>query len=215
MKGFKAGKNTSLLLRIFVHVGALLPLLWLYWAVPQGLLGADPVKELIHYLGMGALRLLLLTLCVSPLAKALKFALLVRLRRPLGLWCFVWAALHFTVWLSLDLGFDWKLIGEELVTRTYIVLGFVALLLLLALAVTSIPRILRSMGRSWKKLHRTIYLIAVLTCIHFWWSVKSGWIEPAIYLSIALFLLWLRRSAILSSLFPKGKQAFGKGSLQK
>lgn len=215
MKGFRPGKKTSLTLRIVVHVGAFLPLLWLFWAVPQGALGADPVKELIHFLGMGALRLLLLTLCVSPLAKALKFGLLVRLRRPLGLWCFVWASLHFVTWLALDLGFDWSLIGEELVTRTYIVVGFVALFLLLALAVTSIPKILRSMGKNWKKLHRTIYLIVVLASIHFWWSVKSGWIEPAIYLSLALFLLYLRRRTILPGLFTNEKLTDLKGSLQK
>lgn len=205
-KGFKPGRKTALALRVLVHVLALLPLLWLFFAVPQGLLGADPVKELTHYLGIGALRLLLLSLCVSPLAKKLKFGQLVRLRRPLGLWCFAWAALHFTTWLALDLAFDWWLIGEELIKRTYILVGFVALLLLLALAVTSIPRILRAMGRNWKKLHRTIYLIAILACVHFWWSVKSGWVEPAVYLGVALFLLWLRRNIILLILFPNEKK---------
>ncbi|WP_439135049.1 protein-methionine-sulfoxide reductase heme-binding subunit MsrQ [Pseudomaricurvus sp.] len=199
-KKFRPGRKVSVTLRCLVHIGALLPLLWLFWAVPQGLLGADPVKELIHFLGMGALRLLLLTLCVSPLAKWLKFGLLMRLRRPLGLWCFVWASLHFSTWLALDLAFDWSLIGEELIKRTYILVGFVALLLLLALAITSTPRILRAMGRNWKKLHSSIYLITVLACVHFWWSVKSGWIEPAIYFAFAVGLLWLRRKNIRSLL---------------
>lgn len=194
----KPGRKTSNTLRVCVHIGALAPLLWLYWAIPQGVLGADPVKELTHFLGIGALRLLLLTLCISPLARALKFGLLVRLRRPLGLWCFVWAALHFSTWLALDLTFEWSLIGEELVKRTYILVGFLALLLLLALAITSIPKIMRSMGRRWKQLHRSIYLIVLLVCLHFWWSVKSGWIEPCSYLIIALFLLWLRRDNIMS-----------------
>lgn len=179
-------------LQLFTHLGAAAPLLWLVGAIPAGALGGDPVKELIHFLGMGALRLLLLTLAVTPLAKGLRYGQLLRLRRPLGLWCFAWASLHFMTWLALDLGFTWGLIGSELVKRTYILLGFVAWLLLLALAVTSIPRLLRAMGRNWKILHRSIYLIAGLVCVHFWWSVKSGWLEPAIYLALAALLVALR-----------------------
>lgn len=189
-------KNAAILLQIGVHLGALLPLLWLFYAINAGRLGGDPVKELIHYLGMGTIRLLLLTLLVSPLAKSLHFGQLNRLRRPLGLWCFTWATLHFSAWLVLDLGLDWSLIGEELVKRTYILLGFSAWLILLALAVTSIPALLRKMGRSWKKLHGLLYVVVLLACWHFWWSVKSGWIEPAIYFSVAILLLVWRRESL-------------------
>ena len=180
-------------LHVAVHVGALLPLLWLIIAVPRGALGGDPVVELIHFLGLGALRLLLLTLLISPLAESLKFGRLLRLRRPLGLWCFTWASLHFVAWLSLDLGFAWSLIGEEIVKRTYILIGFTVWVILSALAITSIPKLMRAMGKRWKQLHRWIYPAVLLACIHFWWSVKSGWIEPCSYLAIAVFLLWLRR----------------------
>ena len=190
-------KPTAVALQIAVHIGALIPLLWLFVAINQGRLGGDPVKELIHYLGMGTIRLLLLTLLVSPLAKSLHFGQLNRLRRPLGLWCFAWATLHFSAWLALDLALDWSLIGAELVKRTYILLGFSAWLILLALAVTSIPALLKKMGRSWKKLHGLLYLVVALACWHFWWSVKSGWIEPAIYTAIALALLAWRRQAVL------------------
>lgn len=188
---------------MLVHAGAVAPLLWLIYAVPRGALGGDPVKELIHFLGLGALRLLLLTLLVAPLARGLHFGQLMRVRRPLGLWCFAWASLHLTTWLALDLGFAWGLIGEELVKRTYILVGFTAWLLLLALAVTSIPVLVRRLGRRWKPLHRGIYLIAILGCVHFWWSLKSGWIEPAIYLAVALALLWPRRRQIAQSLMPR------------
>ena len=201
------GKRTAyilaLTLRIGVHIGSALPLVWLYFAVPRGALGGDPVEELIHFLGIGALRLLLLTLMVSPLAKLVKVGQLNKLRRPLGLWCFAWASLHFSVWLSLDLRFAWLLIGEELVKRTYILLGFTAWLILLALAITSVPKILRAMGKNWKKLHSLIYIAVVLACVHFWWSVKSGWIEPAIYLAIACGLLWFRRERLLKIIRPK------------
>ncbi|QIL91432.1 protein-methionine-sulfoxide reductase heme-binding subunit MsrQ [Microbulbifer sp. SH-1] len=189
-------KNAAILLQIGVHLGALAPLLWLFFAISDGRLGGDPVKELIHYLGMGTIRLLLLTLLVSPLAKSLHFGQLNRLRRPLGLWCFTWATLHFSAWLALDLGLDWSLIGEELVKRTYILLGFSAWVILFALAVTSIPAVLRKMGRNWKKLHGLLYVVVLLACWHFWWSVKSGWIEPAIYFAVALLLLVWRRDSV-------------------
>ena len=184
-------------LRALVHLGALGSLLWLGYAVPAGLLGGDPVQGLTHYLGKGALHLLLLTLLVSPLAKRWRQGQLIKLRRPLGLWCAVWAGLHFMVWLGLDLQFDWGLIGGELIKRSYIVVGAIALLLLLALGITSIPALLRAMGPSWQRLHNWIYAVALLVPVHYWWSVKSGWQEPLIYLLLALALLWPRRDKLL------------------
>jgi len=179
-------------LQVAVHLGSVVPLIWLFWALPAGRFGGDPVPELIHYLGLGGLRLLLLTLLVSPLVRRWSKPLLNRLRRPLGLWAFVWVTLHFSAWLALDLGLQWSLIGQEIVKRTYILIGFSVWLVLLALAVTSIPRLVRAMGRRWKRLHQLIYPAAILSCIHFWWSLKSGWIEPCIYLVIAVLLLGWR-----------------------
>ena len=190
-------------LQVAVHVGSLLPLAWLFWAVPAGELGGDPVPELIHYLGLGGLRLLILTLLITPLVRWTSKPLLNRLRRPLGLWAFVWVTLHFSAWLGLDLIFAWSLIGEEIIKRTYILVGFTVWLILLALAVTSIPGLVRSMGRKWKSLHRLIYPAVVLGCIHFWWSLKSGWIEPAIYLVVALFLISLRMKNLRNGLFHR------------
>lgn len=179
--------------RVLIHLLSMLPLLWLFWAIPAGKLGGDPIQELIHFLGLGGIRLLLLSLLISPLAKKTRFPLLNRWRRPLGLWAFVWASLHFGAWMAFDLGFYWQLIGGELVKRTYILLGFSVWLVLLAMAVTSIPRLVKAMGKHWKTLHRLIYPISLVACIHFWWSLKSGWIEPVIYLAIALWLLSFRR----------------------
>ncbi|PJG59590.1 protein-methionine-sulfoxide reductase heme-binding subunit MsrQ [Aeromonas cavernicola] len=189
--------NHARLLRAMVHLGAGIFLLWLVYAIPAGLLGGDPIPELIHYLGKGALNLLLLTLLVTPVAKKWRQGALIKLRRPLGLWCFVWASLHVLVWVGLDLQFDWALIGGELVKRRYIVVGLVALLLLAALSITSLPALLRRMGSRWQKLHNWIYAIAILVPIHYWWSVKSGWLEPVIYLLLAAALLWLRRDRLL------------------
>ena len=184
-------------LHVSVHVFSLLPLIWLYAAVTQNRLGGEPLQAIEHYLGMGALRLLLITLCITPLAKWFKAGRLLRLRRPLGLWCFAWASLHFGIWIVFDLQFFWGLIGEEIIKRNYILVGFTAWLILIPLAVTSIPALQRSMGSAWKKLHNWVYLVVILVPIHFLWSVKSGLIEPLVYLSLALFLLWLRRDRLL------------------
>ncbi len=166
------------LLQAGVHAGSLLPLLWLFWALPAGRFGGDPVPELIHYLGLGGLRLLILTLSVTPLVRWSGKPLLNRLRRPLGLWAFVWVTLHFAAWISLDLIFAWALIGQEIVKRSYILIGFAVWLILLVLAVTSIPRLVRAMGRRWKFLHRLIYPAAILGCIHFWWSLRLARAAP-------------------------------------
>lgn len=185
------------LLRALVHLGALGFLLWLVFAIPAGRLGGDPVPELIHYLGKGALNLLLLTLLVSPLAKRWRQGQLIKLRRPLGLWSMAWALLHFMAWLGLDLQFDWGLIAGELVKRSYIVVGLVALLLMIALGITSLPALQRVMGPAWQKLHNWVYAIALLVPVHYWWSVKSGWLEPLIYLALACALLLPRRDRLL------------------
>ncbi|MGL4515298.1 MAG: protein-methionine-sulfoxide reductase heme-binding subunit MsrQ [Shewanella sp.] len=184
-------------LKILVHMGSLSFLLWLGYAIPVGLLGGDPVPELIHYLGKGALNLLLLTLLVSPLAKRWRQGQLLKLRRLLGLWCAAWAVLHFVVWLGLDLQFDWGLIGGELVKRSYIVVGALALVLLIALSITSIRALQRAMGPTWQKLHNWIYVVALLVPVHYWWSVKSGWQEPLIYLLLACALLVPRSNKMM------------------
>lgn len=201
----RIGSRSTLFLKIFVHVFSALPLLWVWWAVWRGLLGYDPSQALSHYLGKGAIHLLFLTLCVSPLSKILSKKVqgagyLIRLRRPLGLWCFTWASCHFYAWIAYYLLFDWAFVGEEIVKRKYILLGFAAWMILLALAITSIPKIVRKMGRKWKKLHNWIYAVALMAPIHYWWSVKSGFIEPLIYLIIALLLLSFRRQLLLKPL---------------
>lgn len=194
----KTVKHLAIALRLCAHIACFLPLLWLFFAIPAGTLGGDPVKELIHFLGIGALRILLLCLAVSPLVKLLKQAPLMSLRRPLGLWAFTWASLHIFSWLAFDLAYDWPLIIEETTKRTYIVLGFIAWLLLFILSVSSIPKLVRNMGKQWTKLHGSIYLIILLVCLHFWWSVKSGWIEPAIYFSLAVLLLLVRKKKLIA-----------------
>jgi methionine sulfoxide reductase heme-binding subunit len=137
---------------------------------------------------------------VTPFVRQFHFPQLSRVRRPLGLWSYAWVSLHLAVWISLDLAFAWHLIGSEIIERSYILLGFSVWLMLSALAVTSVPRLVRAMGRRWKTLHRWIYAAAIAGCVHFWWSLKSGWIEPALYLAGAVALISLRRKVFLTYL---------------
>ncbi|CAM2988492.1 protein-methionine-sulfoxide reductase heme-binding subunit MsrQ [Moritella viscosa] len=173
-------------LKAYIHIFAIMPLVYLGLAINADTLGGDPVQAVIHFLGKGALNLLLATLAISPLAKRYKEGLLISTRRLVGLYCFFYATLHLAAFVWLDLGGDLGLFLQELIKRSYIWLGMIAFIILLLLALTSPMWVRRKMRLSWKKLHSLIYLVALLTPLHYYLSVKSGWVEPTIY---ALFLL--------------------------
>jgi methionine sulfoxide reductase heme-binding subunit len=178
-----------------------LPLLWLAGRALEfaGLtLGANPVEALLHGLGSWGLRLLLLTLCVRPAAVLLRQPRLMRLRRLLGLWAFTYLAVHFLTWLVLDRALDLRSIVPDIVKRPYITVGFTAFVLLIPLALTSTDRWMRRLGRRWHRLHRLVYVAALLGCLHFLWLVKADWREPALYLALYAALMgwrWQKRPA--------------------
>ena len=177
-------------LKVLLHFAAFLPFVWLFWAVSQGQLSADPVKDIQHFTGRMALKFLLATLLVSPLARYAKQPLLIRTRRLLGLWCFAWATLHLTSYTLLELGINnLALLGSELVSRPYLTLGFISWLILLALAATSTQALQRKLGRRWQTLHNFVYLVAILAPIHYLWSVKILSPQPVIYAVLAVALL--------------------------
>jgi sulfoxide reductase heme-binding subunit YedZ len=188
-------RRYRLVYKPLVFVACLLPLAWLLCGA-FGLLGvnlgADPVKKLEHELGLRALQLLLLTLLITPLRHLLNLTHLPRLRRMLGLFAFFYALLHFTVYLSLDLEFNFGTFFKDVAKRPYITIGLLALLLLIPLAVTSTNRMMRRLGRRWQKLHRLVYPIAILAVWHFWWQVKRDIREPLIYAGILAVLLAYR-----------------------
>ncbi len=155
-------------------------------------LGADPVATIEHTLGLWALRLLLLTLAITPLRQLLKQPLLLRFRRMLGLYAFAYATLHLAAWLVLDMRGFWAVIAEDLVKRPYITVGFAAWLLLIPLAVTSTVGWMRRLGRNWGRLHKLVYAVALLAVLHFWWLVKSDIREPLLYAVILAVLLGWR-----------------------
>lgn len=177
-------------LKVLLHLAGLIPFLWLVWAVNNGGLSADPVKDIQHFTGRTALKFLLATLLVSPLARYAKQPLLIRIRRLLGLWCFSWATLHLTSYAVLELGINnLALFGRELVTRPYLVLGIISWTILLALTLTSTQAAQRKLGKRWQLLHNFVYLVAILAPIHYLWSVKIISPQPVIYALLAFALL--------------------------
>jgi len=183
-------------LKVLMHVIALLPIIYLVLAVLSEAAGGDPVQYIIHYTGIGALNTLLIMLCISPIAKKFKQGALIQTRRLIGLYVFAYATLHLMAFVSLDLLFEWSLFLQETVKRPYIVIGTVAYLLLLALSITSFNVIKRKMGKRWQQLHNSVYLVAVLVPVHFFWSVKSEIIEPSIYIAVTALLLFARKDQI-------------------
>ncbi|MEA5105165.1 MULTISPECIES: protein-methionine-sulfoxide reductase heme-binding subunit MsrQ [unclassified Pantoea] len=177
-------------LKVVLHLAAFLPFVYLFMAASQGWLSADPAKDIQHFTGRMALKLLLATLLVSPLTRYLKQPLLIRTRRLLGVWCFAWASLHLTSYYLLELGYDHlRLLGSELVSRPYLLLGMISWTILFALAITSFQRMQRKLGRRWQTLHNGVYLVAILAPIHYLWSVKVLSPQPVIYAVLAIALL--------------------------
>lgn len=177
-------------LKVVLHLAGLLPLLWLFWAASQGYFSADPAKDIQHFTGRMALKFLLGSLLVTPLARYARQPLLIRTRRLLGLWCFAWASLHLVSYVMLELGINnLGLLGQELVTRPYLTLGGISWLILLAMTLTSTQAMMRKMGRNWQRLHNFVYLVAILAPIHYLWSVKVLSPQPILYAAAALALL--------------------------
>ena len=201
--------------RLLAHALALVPAAVLGWQIRQefltgsGVLGADPVAEIEHRLGIWALRLLLLTLAVTPLRQLTGLTVLLRFRRMLGLYAFFYATLHFAAYLVLDLRGYWALIFEEIVKRPYITVGFLAWLGLVPLAATSTRAAIRRLGKRWAMLHRLVYAIAVLAVLHFWWLVKSDIREPALYAGLLAVLLGWRAWRAFGRLSARRRAATG------
>lgn len=170
----------------------LLPALLLVWRAWAQRLGPNPVEALTHASGDWALRLLLITLAVTPLRRLSGWAQLLRLRRMLGLFAFFYACLHFCVWLVIDHALIPELILDDLTKRPYVMLGASALLLLLPLALTSTRGWMRRLGRGWQRLHRLVYPAALLAVGHYLWLVKADRREPLLYAAILVMLLAFR-----------------------
>ncbi len=161
-----------------------------------GSLGTNPVEEILDRFGNWGLRFVMVTLAVTPLRRLTGWNWLARFRRMLGLFTFFYVLLHFLTWLVLDQGVLMSAIVEDIVERPFITIGFVALLLLTALAATSTSGMRRRLGRRWQRLHYAVYAAAVLGVWHYWWQVKKDITEPLIYAAILTILLGARLLAV-------------------
>lgn len=198
MASWRPSPRANVALKTVVHALALTPMAILALQVREefltgsGALGADPVAEVEHRLGLWALRLLMLTLAMTPLRQVTGQTVFLRFRRMLGLYTFAYATLHLTAYLVLDLRGYWAQIFEDIAKRPYITVGFLAWLLLVPLAATSTQAAIRRLGRRWVQLHKAVYAIGVLAVLHFWWLVKSDIREPLLYATILAVLLGWR-----------------------
>ncbi len=193
-------------LKVIIHILALLPVVQIYYLAFTAQISGDVVQRLIHFTGIGAFNLLLITLAVTPVAKRFKQGYLMQVKRLLGLYSFFYGLLHVLNFMLFDLQLDLALFFAEVVKRPYITIGMLAFIALTALAITSISRIKRRMGKRWQALHNVIYLIAILVAVHFYWSVKSELTSPIFYFAITLILLSFRHkklNALISSVFAR------------
>jgi len=157
-----------------------------------GRLGANPIEEIQDRFGIWALRFIMITLAITPLRRFSGWNWLIRFRRMFGLLTFFYALMHFLTWFILDSEMLISAILEDLTERTFITIGFAALVLLTALAVTSTDAKRRRMGRRWQKLHYAAYVIEILGVWHYWWQVKKDVTDPQVYVLILTVLLAIR-----------------------
>jgi methionine sulfoxide reductase heme-binding subunit len=178
-----------------LFVVLLLPLAWLVWGAVAGTLGANPAEALIRSSGDWTLRMLCLTLLVTPLRTVTGWSALARLRRMVGLFTFFYGVLHFLCFAWLDQGFDGAAILRDIAQRPFILVGSLALLLMLPLAATSFNRAIKALGAArWQALHRLVYASALLGVLHFFWmrAGKNDFAEVAVYAAVVAVLLGWR-----------------------
>ncbi len=186
-------------INFLIHLGSLMPLAYITWLYITGRLGFNPIEAVIQRTGRAALTLLLLSLTCTPFSRLFKLPWVKRLRTPLGLYAAIYAALHFGAFALWDFGLDLQLIWLEISEKPFILVGMVALLILLILAATSLRYAKRKLGKNWGRLHRLVYLTAVLVIIHYLmavkgnlWQLQGDFFRPLAAGGLLLFLLLMR-----------------------
>ena len=197
-------------LQIVTHVAAVIPLVVLLWDAANHKLTANPILEATFRTGLTALVLLVLSLVVTPANTVFGFKQAVKLRRPLGLYGFMYVAIHLFIFAVVDYSLDLGMIRDAIIEQRYVLVGFAAFLLLVPLAITSTKGWMKRLGKRWKRLHYLVYLAVPLGVVHFIWLVKADLRVPLQYAFIVAVLLILRIpsvrrffSALRSRLAPK------------
>ncbi len=181
------------IIKTFLFIILLTPSLYWYIKLYLGRMGINPIESIIHELGEFSLRLLILTLLITPLSQIYFFRNLKILRRMIGLFAFFYIFLHFSSYIILDHFFNWEQILKDIYKRPFITLGFISFLLTIPLAATSNDTVVKKLTyKVWKMIHRLVYFIAPLAGLHYYLLTKADKIKPLIYLSIILILIFLR-----------------------
>lgn len=195
------------LLQILVHLGGWAPLGLITYNFFTDGLGANPIQAIEQQTGIQALTFLLFSLACTPLASILGWKELLQRRKALGNYGFLYAAVHLTIFVGLDYGFNFLAIWHDVGTKWYILIGLTAFLLLLPLALTSFKYWMKRLGQNWKRLHKLVYYISPLVAVHFLLSIKGDLfrlqgniLQPILYGSIALVLLALRITPVKTTL---------------
>ena len=193
-----------------VHVGSWVPLALILLDYFRDNLTANPIQDVTFRTGKAALVLLVLSLAATPAYTLFGFKPAIKVRRALGLYAFTYVVLHFFVFVGLDYGFDLGLIIEDIGDKRYALVGFAAGLLLLPLAITSTRGWMSRLGKNWRRLHRLVYLAAILAVIHYIWLVKADIREPLDYGAAVLLLLLARFGPVRKGLSDFRQNLQGK-----
>ena len=175
-----------------VFILSTIPFLLIFYKIYFNKLGPEPVKEITHFTGEWTLIFICLTLLMSPLKKLTNLNYWVKVRRMLGLFVFFYASLHLFTYVGIDYRFSWQPIFDDVVKKKYIFVGFAAWVLLIPLTLTSSQKMMLLLKQNWKKLHKLIYVIAILGSLHFIWLSKTIYFKPLFYFVLITVLLALR-----------------------
>jgi len=179
-------------LKIIIFILSLAPIFFIIYQIINNQLGPEPIKDITHHTGKWTLYFIVITLAMTPLKNITKQNIWIKYRRMFGLFIFFYASVHLMTYVGLDYRFDLTDIGDDIIKKKYIFIGFSAWLLLIPLAITSNKRMIKILKNKWKKLHRLIYLISLFGAIHYLWLVKRDLTEPLIFLLVIITLLAFR-----------------------
>jgi len=195
-------------LKPIVFLISLVPLARLIWlGIDEGL-GANPIEFITRSTGTWALVFLCITLAMTPLRLITSSTTWIKLRRMLGLFCFFYASIHFSIWFWLDQNLNFQSMWADVIKRPFITMGFLTLVLLIPLALTSNQWAVRLLGRRWTLLHKLVYLIACTAIFHYWWhkAGKNDFGTVSIY-GVFIFMLLICRLSIIKKFLQRKQNA--------
>lgn len=192
-------------------IGCSIPFLWLLIDIAFNNLGSNPIQALHIRLGDWSLRFLCITLAITPIQTVTKWHGMTVYRQLFGLCAFFYATFHLLGYLLVDNYFQWRIIGIDIVESSYIWFGVISYFIIFLLAITSSKWAKRRLGKTWKKIHRYIYISACAAIIHYFWQLKGNMADPLFYLIVIFLLLgfravvWLKNRKITHLMIPKGR----------